>query len=174
MDGASALPSLYKLSLYFPPLAKSSSSKTLAFLVISLSQTYDLHNSLFKSFFFPRRLCSFPNPKNLEPIFFFWWVFLSFKSELVLPVQISSFLLSFFLSSSFSSTLSRESPAFFCPFFGLQSFGCLKQNLSTKRLSSTNPNLLLLLRSLLPSLLRFSTLQLPYSVFHAPPLCCHT
>jgi hypothetical protein len=32
----------------------------------------------------------------------------------------------------------------------------------------------LLLRSLLPSLLRFSTLQLPYSVFHAPPLCCHT
>jgi hypothetical protein len=85
-----------------------------------------------------------------------------------------SFFLSFFLSSSFSSTLSRESPAFFCPFFGLQSFGCLKQNLSTKRLSSTNPNLLLLLRSLLPSLLRFSTPQLPYSVFHAPPLCCRT
>ncbi len=173
MDGASAHPSLYKLSLYSPPLAKSSSSKTLAFLVISLSQTYDLLNSLFKSFLFPRRLCSFPNPKNLEPIFFFGGYF---KSELLLPVQISSFLLSFFLSSSFSSTLSRESPAFFCPFFGLQNFGCLKQNLSTKRLSSTNPNLLLLLRPLLPALPPpfLNSLQLPYSVFHAPPLCCHT
>jgi hypothetical protein len=115
MDGASALPSLYKLSLYSPPLAKSSSSKTLAFLVISLSQTYDLLNCLFKSFLFPRRLCSFPNPKNLEPIFFFGGSFCLSNPNLFFRYRSPpSFFLSFlFLLQHFEQRI----PSLFLPFF---------------------------------------------------------